>query len=131
MENRKSFLDDLAKKLNIKKPSDWGSITAQHVHELGGGTLISTYYKESLFRCLQSVYKGKIFTAITQDIEWKRDWFVFVPRFPKTHWSIPENSRQFMDDVAISSNIRYQSDWRKVSLAVIRNRGGRVIYNRT
>jgi hypothetical protein len=58
MENRKNFLDEIAKKLNIKTPSDWGSVTTHMFFELGGSTLLKYYYNGSLFACLQSVYKG-------------------------------------------------------------------------
>lgn len=59
MENRKIFLDQLALKLNIKKPSDWGKIPVKKVQEHGGNALLLTYYKGSLFHCLKSVYKGR------------------------------------------------------------------------
>jgi hypothetical protein len=57
MENRRNFLDEIAKKLNIKTPSDWGKVTYDYFCELGGGSLLG-YYHGSLFACLQSVYKG-------------------------------------------------------------------------
>lgn len=57
-ENRKLFLDDIAKKLSIKKPSDWGKVTVQHFYDLGGSSLLNNYYNGSLHACLQSVYKG-------------------------------------------------------------------------
>lgn len=58
MENRKKFLDEVANKLNIQNPRDWGKITTSQIHEIGGGSLLTTYYNGSLFYCLQSVYKG-------------------------------------------------------------------------
>lgn len=58
MDNRKQYLDDVAIKLSIKTSSDWGRVTTKQINELGGGTLLSGYYKGSLFSCLRSVYKG-------------------------------------------------------------------------
>lgn len=58
MENRKKFLDEVAKTLEIEHASDWGKVTTAQVYELGGGSLLSNYYNGSLFACLQSVYKG-------------------------------------------------------------------------
>jgi hypothetical protein len=58
MENHKNFLDEIAKKLNIKTPSDWGKVTYDYFCGSGGSTLLNTYYNGSLFTCLQSVYKG-------------------------------------------------------------------------
>lgn len=60
MENRKEFMDEIATKLNIKNPSDWGKITVRHVYELGGVTLLSRYYNGSLYSCLKSIYQGTI-----------------------------------------------------------------------
>lgn len=59
-ENRRKFMDGVAKKLNVKSPMDWGKVTIQQVFELGGGTLLSRYYKSSLYYCLQSIYEGCI-----------------------------------------------------------------------
>lgn len=58
MENRRKFIEEVACKLKIKTPSDWGKVTTRIVHELGGGALLTKYYNGSLFACLQSVYKG-------------------------------------------------------------------------
>lgn len=58
MDNRRKFLDKLANTLQIKSNKEWGNVTLQQVHELGGGALLNTYYRGSLFNCLQSVYKG-------------------------------------------------------------------------
>lgn len=57
---RKNFLDEVSKKLNIKNPSDWGSVKIQTIQQLGGSGLLS-YYKGSLFICLKSIYKGLLF----------------------------------------------------------------------
>jgi hypothetical protein len=43
IENRKNFLDEIAKKLNIKIPSDWGNITVRQFKKLGGNSV--TEYK--------------------------------------------------------------------------------------
>lgn len=60
MENRRNFLDEIVKKLDIKKPSDWGKVTVKRFFELGGSSLLN-YYNGSLFGCLQSVYQGSAF----------------------------------------------------------------------
>lgn len=56
IENRKSFLDDIATTLNIKNPSDWGKVTLRSVYELGGRPLLEKYSKSRL-SCLQAIYK--------------------------------------------------------------------------
>lgn len=64
-ENRKKFLDELASKLKLKKPSDWGNVTIQQIHDFGGGSLLNTYYNDSIFACLQSVYTRLHFMIVT------------------------------------------------------------------
>lgn len=56
-ENRKKFLDNMATKLNIKKPSDWGKVKRKDLHTNGGSSLLN--YNSSVFSSLQSTYKGK------------------------------------------------------------------------
>lgn len=55
--NQKKFLDEFAKKNGIVFPADWGKITVRQVKRNGGNSLM-TFYEESLFHTLQSVYKG-------------------------------------------------------------------------
>lgn len=64
MENRKQFLEEVKTKFQIKKPSDWGKLSTQQFIKAGGATLLTKYYDDSLFKCLQSVYDG-IFLKIT------------------------------------------------------------------
>jgi hypothetical protein len=58
MENRQKFLNEIAIKLNLKEPSDWGKVSTRYITQSGGSTLLQNYYNGSLFQCLQSVYKG-------------------------------------------------------------------------
>lgn len=51
-------MGDIALKLDIKKPSDWGAVSVDQIRELGGHLLIKSYYQGSLFQCLQSLYPG-------------------------------------------------------------------------
>lgn len=64
MENQRTYLESLKTKYAIKTYSDWGKITISQIHEAGGGSLISSYYKNSLFACLKSVYPSS-FLQIT------------------------------------------------------------------
>lgn len=61
------------------------------------------------------------------DVEWNREWFSNIPRFPKTHWNSQENCRKFIDEITTSNNVGKIGDWRKVTLSLIRSKGGRVM----
>lgn len=56
--NRRKFLDQVAVKLKIQKPSDWGKVTKIQFHEYGGGYLLNNFYRGSPYDCLSSVYEG-------------------------------------------------------------------------
>jgi hypothetical protein len=51
-------LEQVRKKFDIKKPSDWGKLTTIDLKKIGGSSLLSRY-QGSLFKCLKSIYKGK------------------------------------------------------------------------
>lgn len=51
-------MDEAAKKLHIRKPSDWGKVTTFQMYDVGGCSLLTSYYNSSLYACLQSVYRG-------------------------------------------------------------------------
>lgn len=59
LENQKLFLDGLAIKLNIKSPSDWGSVRIRAVQDHHGSTIIERF-GGSLQRALKTVYSGKV-----------------------------------------------------------------------
>ncbi len=59
MENHKKLLDEVSVKLNIKTPNQWGKVTRKQIRSLGGGSLLNCY-NDSIYTCLQAVYKGKI-----------------------------------------------------------------------
>lgn len=54
---QRKFLEDVAKKLNIKEQKDWGSITRKQVSQLGGGSLL-VQYNNSLIKALSNVFSG-------------------------------------------------------------------------
>lgn len=129
MENRKKFLDEVALKLNINSPKDWGKVTQHLCNELGGSGLLR-YYNGSIFACVQSIYKGiyrfLLFADVDEDIQWKKSWFANAHQFPKKHWESLENCKKFMEDIAVKSKVFSEKDWRKVSLTLIRQNGGEV-----
>lgn len=123
MENQKEFMDEVAKKLNIKNPSDWGKIRTQQIFNLGGQYLIIHYYGGSVYRCLKSVYKGAncLHSLTCKDVHWKREWF---SNLPKSYWESLENRKEFLDEVATKLQIKKSSDWGNVSIATIHELGG-------
>lgn len=122
MENRKNFLNEVARKLDIKNPSDWGNVKLHQIHKFGGVSLLSHYYNNSVFACLQSVYNGDFNLLIhALEIEWKKEWFSKVPN---SYWKSMENRKMLMDQIAKKLNIKNPSDWGKVTQNCIYELGG-------
>jgi hypothetical protein len=48
--NQQQFLDQLAVKLNIRKPEDWYRVTSKRALEEEGGHFIRDYYSGSLVK---------------------------------------------------------------------------------
>lgn len=63
LKNRENFLQELASKFKILKPSDWGKITNQEICSAGGKSLLRNY-NNSLFSCLQSTFKGEGYSLL-------------------------------------------------------------------
>jgi hypothetical protein len=53
VDNQRSFFDNLATKLNIQKPEDWGKVTGSVVMKERGGYFISNYYSGSLYKGIE------------------------------------------------------------------------------
>lgn len=56
-ENQKEFLNSIAKKLNVQKPSDWGNISKSQINKSGGSSLLK-HYGESIPKMLKSIFPG-------------------------------------------------------------------------
>lgn len=56
-ETQRKKVDEIAKKLGIKNPKDWSSISASTFKKNDGGLLLSMY-GGSLYRLLVNVYPG-------------------------------------------------------------------------
>lgn len=57
VENRKNFLEKIAKKFGIKSSSDWGKVTNLQISKNGGASLLH-YCNGSIFNCLESTFTG-------------------------------------------------------------------------
>lgn len=112
--------------MNIKKPQDWGKITSSLLKEYGGVTLMERY-GNSMWKLLSTVFTGEKECAVYRlDIQWKREWFLHIPIYPTYFWNSPENSRKFLEKIAIEYNVFDPVDWKRISIGLIRNKGGQV-----
>jgi hypothetical protein len=116
-DDQKAFFDDLASKLGISTPRDWGRISKRKVFQQGGGGLLSNYYGSSLFKALKNIYP---------EVEWKREWF----QYPPNYWKSKENQRHFFDELATEFGINEPKEWGKITVNQVAEKGGRgIIFN--
>lgn len=118
IENSRIFLDQIGKKLGIKKPSDWGKIPIKNIQLLHGSGLLHKY-QNSLYRTLLAVYS---------EVRWKQEWFENVPRYSREHWNSFKHQKDFIDEISKDYDVEKFSDWQRITQGVIKARGGLVHY---
>jgi hypothetical protein len=75
-------------------------------------SLLNTHYGGSFMRALPHIYP---------EFDWHMWKFTQVPR---RFWADPKNQREFMDWVFKDLDLQDMSDWYKVSVTDVRQRGG-------
>lgn len=58
IESERNLFAELANKLDIRHPSDWGKISVQTVLKNGGRSIMANKYNNSLIKALHSNYPG-------------------------------------------------------------------------
>lgn len=116
-------MEKVAKKLNIKQPSDWGTVNRKQIKETIGLTLLRQY-NFSLLSCLRSVYKGTCSpnkeSPSFLEIDWKTEWF----KVPNSYWTSKQNMRQYMDSIALKLHVRSPKEWGQISNRLFKESGG-------
>lgn len=119
-------MNEVAKKLDIEKPQDWGNIPATLVMEYGGSRLLGKY-GSSLNKTLATIYPGLNNTLfIFKEISWDPKWFKFCQRVPSSFWNISTNQKRFFDNIAEKNQISSPTDWLRVSTTLVQKSGGQV-----
>ncbi len=121
--HQRAFLDELAKKLNIRSHDDWYSLTGRTLRKQGGAGLLAKY-GGSLTNLFKTVYpeylvfvRYRVYNSIFQ---WNATRF---RRVPNKHWDTVDNQRIFMDEITKRLNITYPEQWYKISHSTLRNIG--------
>jgi hypothetical protein len=62
-------------------------------------------------------------------MNWKREWFrITDKKFPQNHFQNFKNQLTFFDTLAQQYNLQDPSDWKMISLNLIKKRGGGVCF---
>lgn len=126
-ENQRKFVDELGRKLQIREPKDWGSVTYKQFCSFGGGTLLKRY-RSSVMLALKGIYTGlDVFIIFLLEIEipWNAKWFQ-AARYPRDYFESPGNQRVFLDQLSSTYKLTSISDWRRITMSLIKNHGGKV-----
>src|SRR3990167_6712006 len=112
-ENQIEFMNNLAKKLNIKKPEEWYDVKVTDIKKHGG---------RGLFRMYSTYYE--LLTSLYPSIQWRVEKF---PQLPANYWRDTVNQRKFMDSLveALQIDKNNPNDWKKIKLKHIKKHGGR------
>lgn len=111
-------MDSVAEKAGVQGPQQWRTVGTAMVKQLGGAGLLDRY-GGSVARLLEACYP---------EVEWK-PWHL-RKRFGKAHWTLPENRRAFLHQLAAEFSIERPEDWKRVSSEDIRARGGAPLLSR-
>ncbi len=118
--NQRTFLDNLAKKLNITDTKQWYKINAVVVHQHGGSSLLQKY-NGSIVNLLTTVYSEYLVYLISLFCRYQWDLTKFV-QIPHGYWDLPKQ-RAFMDNLAKKLNIVKQEGWYNVTAAALKRHG--------
>lgn len=109
-ENCRAFLDDYAKRNNIKTAEDWSVKASKHeIIQLGGSGLIAGI---GLIHKLKKVYPELDWKGITQPI-----------RLSAGHWNDKNNVREFLTKFEKKYKIRKPQDWERISRRQLASEG--------
>lgn len=68
----------------------------------------------------------EVFLIIDKEVNWKIEWFKYVRGLPDSFWTHSSNRITFMDEFAIKYNIQVPSDWKRISVSLLKKQGGKV-----
>lgn len=110
-ENGRAFLEDVAKRMHLRKPSDWMDVTSSQVAAYGGRGLLAKY--PSLLEAVIDLVDG----AETLSLD-------FPCAAARGQWSDKAYRRGFLERLAKARGIEGPGDWKKACIQDVRDAGG-------
>ena len=103
VNNQKKFMEWAGKQLKINEMSDWYKVTVKDLSSVGGSSLVSHKYNNSLISLLSTLYP---------EYEWLPWKFKLCP---KNFWNNEKNKLWFMNWAGKQLGIKDLNDWNKIS----------------
>lgn len=110
-EHRRAFLSYVTARLGMEDPSSWGQLKNADVRRMGGRGLLARF-KGSLSKALEDAFPEWSYTPGA------------LSRAPNCYWTVEENRRAFMKDIAQERGFSQAEDWREMSTAEFIGLGG-------
>jgi len=119
IKQHRQFFQKLAKDLNLKRISDWNNVSEDEIKSRGGISILAQY---------NGVLKNALKVAYPRHWpQFKEKPKLMIPkpkRAPYNHWNGINNRRKFFDELASDLKIQKPSDWHKVTVEYVIQRGG-------
>lgn len=102
-ENRRAFLEEVAKAHGVERPEDWRHVLAEDIEEMGGKALLRRY--GTAYALLRATFPELQEVAC-------RDW---RPSMPAGYWRDKDNIRAYVEEVGRRFHVSCQEDWYRLS----------------
>lgn len=110
--HRRAFLEEVARKMGVRKPSDWKNVLGSDIRKYGGGGLLD-------------LFKGSVFALLNDAFpEQEMEEGTVRRSVPRGYWKKKENREKFLKELAKSLDIRSDKDWQRVTSGQIKAMGG-------
>lgn len=110
-ENRRAFLEWLERKLNLRDPEDWYSVSMRTIERYGGAGL-KRYYRSSMMSLVEDYMPS---------YDWK-EWL--FPRVSKGFWDDRTNRMRYLEWLAKALGFEKVEDWYGLHCRHLTERGG-------
>eukprot|EP01114_Cavostelium_apophysatum_P017882 TRINITY_DN5405_c0_g1_i1.p1 TRINITY_DN5405_c0_g1~~TRINITY_DN5405_c0_g1_i1.p1 ORF type:complete len:716 (-),score=103.25 TRINITY_DN5405_c0_g1_i1:1172-3319(-) len=117
LTNQRAFLNAFAEAANIRDKRQWAQVSQRQIITAGGRQLLRIY-DNSIVDALKAVYPNQ---------EWDEHDFdnrEAPERRAYRYWLKRSNQRAFLDQIAEEFNVQNASDWIKVPIREVLQRGG-------
>ncbi len=99
ISNQRTFMDELAKKFNVKSREGWYKVNTNTFRKNGGSGLLNLY-KGSMKNLLSSIY-DEYPSCWSPASLYSLNWDVLqFSKVPNKHWSQLENQRAYLERIA-------------------------------
>ena len=114
IDNQRAFMDDLGKKIGVKRLEDWNGVAKKVVLEHSGAPMIRKY--SNMQELLETIYPHHEWNVLDRKI------------VPRTFWKDSKNHRMLLDSVIKKLNLSSPLELTSISKQTILDNGARSLF---